>query len=98
MKADDPEFWKQILRKPIQNDPDFWNRLMEFRLYASPIELLAIHGFLLLALRHPGTKDHELRSSIIRLVKHMGEQLVMQGSLTTDALREIQGTEVEEGP
>jgi hypothetical protein len=83
--------------KPIKTDPDFWLREHKYTFLFNSLNLMALHGFLCLALRHPGTKDHACRPAIVGIVKEIGMILVDLGALTPDALMEVQRVEVEEG-
>lgn len=96
-KADDPLYWKDILTRPLNSDPAFWLRQFQITFLFAPISLMALHGFLCLALRHPSTRTHDCRLAIVLLVKQIGETLVDMGALTPDTLREVQRIEVEEG-
>jgi hypothetical protein len=58
---------------------------------------LAMHGFLCLALRHPGTRDNESRPMAVRAVKRLGRLMVEVGAFTPEELAAIEQLEAEEG-
>lgn len=89
--ADDPEFWKHI----IVNGGKIWTEGFQLTFLFTPLNLMALHGFLCLALRHPGTKDHPCRHAIVELVKQIGITLIDIGVLTPEQLTQIEKTEAE---
>lgn len=91
--ADDPKYWEQIITKPLKNDPDFWTTEHQFSFRFSTLNLMTLHGFLCLALRHPGVQDHLCRPAIEQLVKQIGQVLVDLGALTSEQLTQIEKTE-----
>jgi len=58
---------------------------------------MAMHGFLCLALRHPGTCDNKSRPMAVRAVKRLGSLMVAQAALTAEELADIEHTEAEAG-
>lgn len=90
MNADDPEFWK-----PIFVNGHNWTEQFQITFVFNPLNLMAMHGFLCLALRHPGTKDHACRSAIVELVKQIGRTLIDLGVLTPEQLTQIEKIEAE---
>lgn len=95
MTPDDPDYWKNIIITATKRDPAFWMKESEITFLFKTINLMALHGFLCLALRHPGTKDHSCRPAIEGLVKQIGKVLVDLGALSPEQLAEIQKTEQE---
>lgn len=89
--ADDPEFWKHIL----VNGGTIWTEEFQITFLLNPLNLMALHGFLCLALRHPGTKDNVCRPAIVELVKQIGIILVDLDVLTPEQLTQIEKTEAE---
>ncbi|KPQ44774.1 MAG: hypothetical protein MPEBLZ_00660, partial [Candidatus Methanoperedens nitroreducens] len=81
----------------VPGNPDFWIQTINITLNISPLDLMALHGFLCLALRHPGVKDHSRRPAMIQLVKNLGQKLVKIGALTSQQIQECENTEAEEG-
>ncbi len=71
-------------------DPNFW--LKEVSIRTNVLALLAVHGYLLLALRHPGNVG-PTRDMVLNLCKDIGEQLVFLGAITPE---ELEGTYMEE--
>jgi len=97
MDTDDPAYWIDILEKHMQFDPEFWTKPFKVTFLFNTLNLMALHGFLCLALRHPGTSDHACRLAIIGLVNEIGKILVDLGALTPEQLQEVKRIEVEEG-
>lgn len=75
-------------------DPNFWKR--EVQVNISLLDLMAMHGALCLALRHPQFKG-EVRAMIVRAVKLIGNNLVTNGALTPEQLAVAQQIEAAEG-
>lgn len=71
--------------------------LQRWAIEISPSLMLAMHGYLCLALRHPGTKSLNTRSMVVDFVKQLGENLVKLKLITPEALRECQKIEAKEG-
>ena len=63
--------------------PEFWHKDVTIKL--NVITLIAVHGNLLLALRHP-LNHGESRDLIINFVKQIGEELVLLGAMTPEQL------------
>ncbi|HWQ96305.1 MAG TPA: hypothetical protein VN368_02920 [Candidatus Methylomirabilis sp.] len=95
MNVEDPEYWKEVITNPIKNNPQFWTRELEINFVTNPLNLMALHGFLCLALRHPGTRDHSCRSAIVQVVKQIGKTLVELGALSPEQLTQIEKIEAE---
>lgn len=94
---EDPEYWKELIQRPLAKDKNFWTKPISVHLMIDPISLMALHGFMCLALRHPKTKDHTCRPQMIQLVKNLGQRLVGIGALTQEELEVIEKIEAEEG-
>lgn len=75
-------------------DPQFW--LKEITINLNVITLLAVHGNLLLALRHPQNVGAP-RDIALNFCKQIGEQLVLLGAMTPEQLEEAYKLESEEG-
>lgn len=80
VKVDDP--FGRLVPNAVQNNPDFWKKLVRFEV--DVILLMAMHGNLCLALRHPDNQG-KVREMMIPFVN------------TPDALREIEQIEDLEG-
>ena len=74
----------------------FWLSIREIPLHANYLTLMAVHGSLCLALRHPGNRG-PAREHVVSFTKSLGEWLVHEGVLTPEQLAEAQRLEVEEG-
>ena len=59
---------------------------------------VAIHGFLCLALRHPGTGGIPSRALVEEFVAKLGAALVDAQLLTPEELAEAEDVEIREGP
>jgi len=76
-------------------DAEFWSQPVELVI---PLWIaMAMHGFLCLALRHPGTRDHVQRPAVVRAVRRLGDLLVARGGLTAVELAAIEGDEAQAG-
>lgn len=75
---------------------EFWQREHDIPLKASYLTLMAVHGNLCLALRHPMNRG-ESRVLVVQFVKSLGEYLVHVGALTEEQLVAVQQLEAEEG-
>ena len=75
-------------------NPQFWRK--EVTINLNVITLMAVHGNLLLALRHPQNIG-ESRDLIIDFVKQIGEELVLLGALAPEQLKEAYTVESERG-
>lgn len=98
MKPGDPDYWKNIIETPLIDDPDFWLRKHQFSFYFNTLNLMTLHGFLCLALRHPGTQDHLCMPAITMLMKQIGIVLVDLGALTPEQVTQIEKIEAEATP
>ncbi len=79
--------------EPSEN-PQFW--LKEVTINLNVITLLAVHGNLLLALRHPENLG-QTRAIVLNFAKQIGEQLVILGAITPEQLEEAYEVESEAG-
>lgn len=77
------------------NSDKIWTEDFQITFLLNPLNLMALHGFLCLALRHPGTKDHACRPAIVEMVKQIGITLVDLGVMTPEQLTQIEKTETE---
>ena len=75
-------------------NPQFWRKEVTIKL--NVITLMAVHGNLLLALRHPRNQG-ESRDLIIDFCKEIGEELVLLGALAPEQLKEAYRVEYENG-
>lgn len=75
-------------------NPQFW--LREVLVRVNVLTLMAVHGNLLLALRHPLNLG-ESRDLVLNFCKQIGEELVLLGALTPEQLKEAYRMEAEEG-
>lgn len=75
-------------------NPEFWMKEVIIKL--NVITLLAVHGNLLLALRHPQNLG-EPRDIVLNFCKEIGEQLVLLGAMTPEQLKDAYKLESEEG-
>ncbi len=75
-------------------NPQFW--LREVLIKVNVLTLLAVHGNLCLALRHPQNTG-ETRDLVLNFCKQIGEELVLLGALTPEQLEEAYKEESEEG-
>ena len=66
-------------------NPEFWRK--EVTINLNVITLMAVHGNLLLALRHPQNIG-ESRDLVIDFVKQIGEELVLLGAMAPEQLKE----------
>ena len=71
----------------MRSDPDFWYRIVKLEI--NVLALMALHGNLCLALRHPDNKG-ESRSLIIPLVRGIGQELVTLGAITPEQRKEAE--------
>lgn len=78
------------------SDEDFWLRIRSFPIHTNYLILLAVHGNLCLALRHPSNRG-ENRTFVVAFVKALGLYFLHAGALTQEELEEAQRIEVEEG-
>jgi hypothetical protein len=77
------------------DDAEFWSQPVELVI---PLWIaLAMHGYLLLSLRHPDTVGHHERPAVVRAVRRLGVLLVERGGLTADELAVIEGEEAQQG-
>lgn len=74
--------------------PEFWFKDVTIKL--NVITLMAVHGNLLLALRHL-MNNGESREHIIKFVKQIGEELVLLGAMAPEQLEEAYRVEAEAG-
>jgi len=76
----------------LPSDPEFWRQtaMMNFDL----ITVLALHGAVVLALRHPGMKG-STRDVLGRAVAQMEQLLVARGALTPEQVAEAHRVEEE---
>lgn len=74
--------------------PEFWHKDVTIKL--NVITLMAVHGNLLLALRHP-LNHGESRDLSINFVKQIGEELVLLGALAPEQLHGAYKVEAENG-
>ncbi len=81
-------------RSGINPDPEFWHRKVTIEL--DVITLLAVHGNLLLALRHPQNIGIS-RDIVLNFCKETGEQLVLLKAITPEQLKDAYRLESEEG-
>ncbi len=75
-------------------NPQFW--LREVLIKVNVLTLLAVHGNLCLALRHPQNLG-ESRDLVLNFCKQIGEELVLLGALTPEQLKDAYKEESEEG-
>ena len=75
-------------------NPQFWRK--EVTINLNVITLMAVHGNLLLALRHPRNQG-ESRDLIIDFCKQIGEELVLLGAMAPEQLKEVYMVESERG-
>ena len=75
-------------------NPQFW--LKETTIKLNVITLLAVHGNLLLALRHPQNLG-ESRDLVIDFCRQIGEELVLLGAMAPETLKEAYTVESENG-
>lgn len=78
----------------INPDPDFWFKEVTVKL--DVLTLMAVHGNLLLALRHPHNTG-ESRDRVVQFVKGIGDELVLLGAMTPGQLKEAYRLEAEGG-
>jgi len=83
-------------RRLADQKGDILQMELVFPLNISWIGLLAMHGALCLALRHPQFKGPS-RQLVASSVKQMGKYLVDNGILTPEQLAEAEQLEVKEG-
>lgn len=77
-------------------DREFWLKDHDIPLNTNNLTMMAVHGSLCLALRHPQFRGKS-RSLVIAFVKSLGEWLVTEGIMTQERLAEAQEQEAEEG-
>jgi hypothetical protein len=75
-------------------NPQFW--LKDVTISLNVITLMAVHGNLLLALRHPQNLG-ESRGIVLNFCKEIGEQLVLLGAMTPEQLKEAYIVESKAG-
>lgn len=75
-------------------NPQFW--LREVLIKVNVLTLMAVHGNLCLALRHPRNLG-ESRDLVLNFCKQIGEELVLLGAMTPEQLKEAYRMEAEEG-
>lgn len=75
------------------NNPQFW--LREVLVKVNILTLMAVHGNLLLALRHPQNTG-EPRDLVLNFCKQIGEELVLLGAMTPEQLEEAYMIEAKE--
>lgn len=76
-------------------DVAFWNEGVDLVL---PLWIaMSLHGFALLGLRHPETRDLAQRPAVVRAVRRLGDLLVARGALTREELAQLEQTEAAEG-
>ena len=75
-------------------NPEFWRK--EVTINLNVITLMAVHGNLLLALRHPRNQGTS-RDLIIDFCKQIGEELVLLGAMAPEQLKEAYRVESGEG-
>lgn len=75
-------------------NPEFWRK--EVTINLNVITLMAVHGNLLLALRHPRNQGTS-RDLIIDFCKQIGEELVLLGAMAPEQLKEAYRVEYENG-
>lgn len=75
---------------------DFWTKERDIPFTADYVTLLAVHGALCLALRHPGFRGMS-RPFVVAFTKSLGEYLVHAGALTPELLRDAMEREAREG-
>lgn len=82
--------------------PDFSDRPVDLELpvVATALTWMAIHGYLCLGLRHPGTQGagHPSHAMVRDFVEQLGEHLVDIGLMTADEVSMVQRVEAEEQP
>jgi len=74
--------------------PEFWHKEITIKL--NVITLMAVHGNLLLALRHPRNLG-ESRDLVIDFCKQIGEELVLLGAMAPEQLKKAYKEESEKG-
>jgi hypothetical protein len=77
-------------------NPDFWLTERKIPLQATYLTLLAVHGNLCLALRHPQNRGPG-RAHVVAFTQSLGQWLVNAGVLTPEQLVEAQQLEAAEG-
>lgn len=75
-------------------NPEFWRK--EVTINLNVITLMAVHGNLLLALRHPRNQGTS-RDLIIDFCKQIGEELVLLGAMAPEQLKLAYTVESERG-
>lgn len=75
-------------------NPHFWRK--EVTINLNVITLMAVHGNLLLALRHPQNIG-ESRDLVIDFLKQIGEELVLLGAMAPEQLKMAYKVESERG-
>lgn len=75
-------------------DEKFWNQIVKLELPV--LSLLALHGSVCLALRHPQNTGAS-RKTMVEFVKRAGRYLVDLGAITPAELIEAHRIEQEEG-
>lgn len=91
-----------MTKNPNQTNPtqDFWMKPLILPVNTNTLTLMAVHGALCLALRHPqfnGKKHGLSRKMVVEFTKSLGEWLVHAGALTPEQLRSAQRLEAREG-
>jgi hypothetical protein len=86
-----PACWKEKFGAPPgfnRADHEFWlNKIVKFEL--NVLSLMALHGNLCLALRHPENKG-ESRATMIPFVRAVGNKLVELGAITSEQRQEAE--------
>ena len=75
-------------------DETVWRKHVTLEL--SLLTVMAVHGNLCLALRHPANRGPSTRL-VVALVRQLGEFLVARGALTAAELAEVYAVESAEG-
>jgi hypothetical protein len=76
-------------------DTAFWAQ--DIALHVPLYVAMAMHGYLCLALRHPGTRELSNRPVAVRAVTRLGQLFVQHGALTAEELAALEQLEAEEG-
>jgi hypothetical protein len=61
-------------------------------------DVVAGHGFLCLALRHPAVQGSETHAQVDEIAEQLGELLVAAGVMTEEALERARRVEADERP
>jgi hypothetical protein len=79
-----------------ESSEEFWLGVRNIPLQSNYITLMAVHGALCLALRHPQFRGSS-RQFVVAFTKSLGEWLAHAGALTPAQLREAERLEAREG-